>query len=81
MTFGYVNSTTNSSIIFDAEFILNNSFLSNPLILSKYIGNIENNLFEYESVNAIILSLPDKNLGNFIKYDEEKITVIIFILF
>ena len=74
MTFGYVN-TTNSSIIFDDEFIRDNSLLSESLVPGNYIGKIENNLFGYEDLRVIILSLPDENLGYFIKNNEEKIQI------
>ena len=74
MTFGYVNSTY-SSIIFNNEFIPNNSLLSRSLVLGNYIGKIENNLFGYESLSVIILSLPDESVGYFIKNNNEKIII------
>ena len=43
--------------------------------MSNYIGKIENNLFGYESLGAIILYLPDESLGYFINNNEEKIKI------
>ena len=74
MTFGYVNSTS-SSTIYNKEFFFDDSLLSMPLVLNNYIGKIENNLFGYESLGAIILFLPDESLGYFIDNNEEKIKI------
>ena len=74
ITFGYVN-TTNASFIFDNNFIPEDSLISKSLLLNDYIGDIENNLFGYESVGAIILSLPNENIGYFIKGNDEKISI------
>ena len=74
MTFGYVN-TTNTSYIFDNNFIVGNNLISKTLLLNDYIGDIENNLFGYISLGVIILSLPDESIGNFIKYSGEKILI------
>ena len=74
MTFGYVNST-GPTVIYDKEFVLENSLESHSITLGNFIGNIENNLFGYGSLNVIILSLPDESLGYFVKYNNEKIKV------
>ena len=74
MTFGYVNST-GPTVIYDKEFISENSLESKSITLGKFIGDIENNLFGYDSLSVIILSLPDENLGYFEKNNNEKIEV------
>ena len=74
MTFGYSNAT-NSSRIIDKEFIPENSLLSRPIKLGNYIGKIENNLFGYDSLKAIIISLPDEKMGYFFINNDEKIII------
>ena len=74
MTFGYVNST-GPTVIYDKEFISENSLESKSITLGNFIGDIENNLFGYDSLSVIILSLPDENLGYFEKNNNEKIEV------
>ena len=80
MTFGYVN-TTEPSLIFDRDFIFENTFYSKSINFTKYIKGIENNLFGYKFLGVIILTLPDISMGGyFIKVgygnnNEEKIYV------
>ena len=74
MTFGYVN-TTEPSFLYDNNFILDNNLYSKDIIFSNYIKGIENNLFGYEFIGVIIISLPDKSIGNFVKSNDEEIAV------
>ena len=74
MTFGYINTVGNTSIL-DNDFIIENSNYSKFINFKNYIKELENNLFGYEFLGVIILSLPDENLGNFIKYPSEKIYI------
>ena len=71
MTFGYVN-TTDNSLIYDNDFIMdNNELYSKKINIKEYINNnIENNLFGYKYLGVIILSLPNSDVGNFIKYNK-----------
>ena len=74
MTFGYVN-TTEPSFIYDKNFILENNLYSKDIIFSNYIKGIENNLFGYEFIGVKIISLPDNSIGNFVKSNDEEITI------
>ena len=74
MTFGYVN-TTEPTIIYDNDFILENNSYSKNIKFRNYIKGIENNLFGYEFLGVIILSLPDKSVGSFVKNIDDEITV------
>ena len=74
MTFGFIN-TTEPSFIFDRGFIQDNSGYSKSIRLSKYIGQIENNLFGYELLGAFILALPGPEVGYFIDSNEELISI------
>ena len=69
VTFGYVNTTGESSIM-DKEFVTGNSAYSKVIKFSDYIKTIENNLFGYEFLGVFILNLPDSSVGTFV--DEEK---------
>ena len=69
MTFGYVN-TTNYPLLYDNDFIIDNGPYSKNILFKNYINEIENNLFGYEFLGVFILSLPDDNVGKFIKYNE-----------
>jgi hypothetical protein len=69
ITFGYVNTTGESSIM-DKDFVTGNSVYSKAIKFSNYIKTIENNLFGYVFLGIFILNLPDSSVGTFI--DEEK---------
>ena len=74
MTFGFIN-TTEPSFIFDRGFIQDNSGYSKSIRFSKYIGQIENNLFGYEMLGAFILALPGPEVGYFFNSNEEVISI------
>ena len=74
MTFGYVNTTEPSSIN-DDNFILDNNNYSKNIKIKNYIQEIENNLFGYEFLGAIILELPDESLGFFVDNNDVKISI------
>ena len=63
MTFGYVNATEQENI--DTQLKYNNT--NSKILLSKYINEIENNLFGYKYLGVIIISLPlEEDSGFFI---------------
>jgi len=72
ITFGYVNTTQESSI-FDKDFIPANSEYSKSIKFSNYIGKIENNLFGYEFQGVYILELPHPSVGIFIDEEQEDV--------
>jgi hypothetical protein len=67
LTFGYVNSTIDSTFV-DTNLKLNNN---NSIIkLGDYISDIENNLFAYTVIGVRILHLPvKKSSGYFINVE------------
>ena len=70
ITFGYVNSTEPNNI-YDKKFIPENSLESKYINISNYIENISNNLFGYEFIGVLILSLPDESIGYFMDSKDE----------
>ena len=72
MTFGYVN-TTESSKIFDSNFIPENSAYSKPIKFTDYIYGMQNNLFGYQFLGVIILELPNSKVGNFLKSGDAQV--------
>jgi len=63
ITFGYVNSTEPEK--YDTKLKYNNT--NSKIVLSKYINEIENNLFGYKFVGVKIISLPsEEDSGIFI---------------
>lgn len=74
MTFGYVN-TTESSKIFDSNFIPENSAYSKPIKFTDYIYGMQNNLFGYQFLGVIILELPNSKVGNFLKSGDAQVNV------
>ena len=73
LTFGFVNSTEPESV--DTKLKYNNT--NSKIVLSKYINEIENNLFGYKFVGVKIISLPsEEDSGLFINsIANEKIKV------
>jgi hypothetical protein len=74
MTFGYIN-TTESSVLYDRDFIDLSTGYSKSISFTQYIGRIENNLFGYSFLGVIILDLPYSEVGDFVKSNDEKITL------
>ena len=74
MAFGYVN-TTESSKIFDSNFIPENSIYSKPIKFSDYIYGMQNNLFGYQFLGVIILEIPNSKVGSFVKSRDEQVYV------
>ena len=72
ITFGYVNTTEQSSIL-DKNFITANSEYSKNIKFGDYIGKIENNLFGYEFIGVYILDLPHPSVGTFIDDEQEEV--------
>ena len=73
MTFGFVNSTEPESV--DTKLKYNNT--NSKIVISKYINEVENNLFGYKFVGVKMISLPsEEDSGFFINsITNEKIKV------
>ena len=67
ITFGYVGIKDDYDyVVYEKDFFPENSTLSNPLSVRKYLSNkVQNNLFGYSFNDAIILSLPKEKMGVF----------------
>jgi len=74
ITFGYVNTTGESSIM-DNDFIQENNAFSKTIKFGDYIKPIENNLFGYKFLGVFILNLPDLSVGNFLDEEKKEVTI------
>ena len=63
LTLGYVNTTQEiNDITNTTKYLIEEK---NPLILSNYITEIENNLFGYQFLGVKIITLPPSDVGSF----------------